>query len=184
MLWHFLLETLQGFLDPDKANTRSYRSCVLLRSRTASLLLMSLITSTPSASVIVSFCLYKGFRNCSHLPRNYAPRCYLIVFCAWVRSGFKQYLLWEVFLAIPDTVFTPWFLFFLLPLSSMPFGFIMSVPSFLTRMSLWKGPWPCSHSPIMYHQHFLKVLCKSIIISRSYIFKVCSLGGGDGLVPK
>ena len=99
----------------------------------------------------------------SSSPEHYTPRCYLIAFCSWVISGFKQYLLWEVSWPSQIECLLLDFIFFSCCIyHSMPFGFIMGVPCFLTRMSSHEkdsGP-ALSHSPIMYHQHFLKVLCK------------------------
>lgn len=109
----FYLRPSRVSLDPDKGKYQVLQ--ILCSPQISDCIFASDVPHYFSVHRHLSLCLFvstKGFRNCSHLPRNYAPRCYLIVFCAWVRSGFKQYLLWEVFLAIPDTVFTPWFLFF------------------------------------------------------------------------
>lgn len=181
-------------LDTDKPKsltraTRSYRLCVLLRSQTASLLPMSLITSLSTSichSVFLS--LQRALRIAHTCPKHYTLRCYLIAFGSWVRSGFKQYLLWEVFLAIPDRVFTTWFHFFFLVASITPCHLVLSWvfhffslechPMKRTLALLYLIPLSCITST------FKNCSVKSIIISCSYIFKVCGLGGGDGLVPK
>lgn len=121
---------------------------------------------------------------------HYAARHYLPTFCSWFRFGFKQYLPWEAFLAIPYKVsstlltlsHTTWFHFFSCCIyHSMPLGLTVCILSFLTRMPVpWKGPWPCSISFLIscVTSTFKKCSVKSIIISFSYIFKTCSVGGG------
>lgn len=73
------------------------------------------------------------------------------------------------------------FTFFLRIYHSIPLGLTVCILSFLTRMSVpWKGPWPCSISFFIscVTSTFKKCSVKSIIISFSYIFKACGVGGG------
>ena len=169
-------------LDTDKPKsltraTRSYRLRVLLRSRTASLLSMSLITSLSISichSVFLS--LQRALRIAHICPKHYTLRCYLIAFRSWVRSGFKQHLFERFSWSSQIECLLLDFIFFFLVASITPRHSVLSWvfhlfslechPMKKTLALLYLIPLSCITST------FKKCSVKSIIISCSYIFKV------------